>query len=105
MTYKEYCGSIECLKVVGQNQAWTVILEQADLIGRSNSAITAVSDTKIAVYGGYRSEILSSGYILDAEENHISPILDSQVDFAFSCRSMTYPAGKGRFVSLGSGDQ
>ena len=82
-----------------------MLLEQEELIGRSSPATTALSDNEIAVYGGYRSEILSSGYIFNIEENQVSPILDGEVDFAFSCKSLTYPAGKNRFVSLGSGEE
>ena len=68
---------IESLNIY-TDQAWSVIAESCELLRREKSAITAVNDTHIVIFGGKRDQkLLNDGVVLDTRNGTLKPILGS----------------------------
>ena len=89
MAVGEYLISMEMLKL-GESSNWTTVLQNNHTIYRSFSAIAAISESKILVYGGYLANQERIGYsntgdIFQTEEKNLRPILGRDSDLKFLC--------------------
>ena len=67
---------------------WTIFNQRDDLLIRDSAAISAISDTKFIVFGGYdynTAHNRNDGLILDTQRGTYKRVLGTEADCDFLC--------------------
>ena len=98
-------GSTERL-LVGQGQAWKVILQGSETTQRNNPAVAALNDHSIVVFGGSQEvslnqTYLNTGFVFDTKSCNLTQILGQENDIKFSASSLAQKVNNSLHVVVG----
>ena len=70
---------------------------------RYAAAAAVLSDSTIAIFGGFCDGEQNDGYVLDIRTNSLTPILGKESDFKFVCYTTVQQIRSGQYVTVGRG--